>query len=88
MCQARGIGRVLSDDDRDPSSSVGRLLWAGERRHHSISGHPLTDQHALELAVEIGAHVICEHTVTETWRGDSLIAVASVCGSYIPAHRY
>jgi FkbM family methyltransferase len=44
--------------------------------HHSISGDPLTHQKLLEFFSRIGAHIIAEHTVGESFSGDGLIAVA------------
>ena len=44
--------------------------------HHSISGDPLTHQRALELLRNAGAHVISEHSVSESFSGDGLIAVS------------
>jgi hypothetical protein len=44
--------------------------------HHSISGSPLTHQRAVELLADLGAHVICEHSVGESFSGDGLIAVS------------
>jgi FkbM family methyltransferase len=44
--------------------------------HHSISGNPLTHQQALRLLTDLGAHVICEHTVGESFSGDGLVAVS------------
>jgi FkbM family methyltransferase len=44
--------------------------------HHAISGNPLTHQQAMALLTELGAHVICEHTVSESFSGDGLIAVS------------
>ena len=44
--------------------------------HHVISGDPLTHQRCLMLLRELGAHVIAEHTVAESFTGDGLIAVS------------
>jgi hypothetical protein len=44
--------------------------------HHSISGDPLTHQRALSRLTEAGAHVIAEHSVSESFSGDGLIAVS------------
>ena len=44
--------------------------------HHSISGDPLTHQRALLALQELGAHVIAEHSVGESFSGDGLIAVS------------
>lgn len=59
------------------------LLRAGRVRfmvisthHHRISGDPLTHDRCLMLLRELGAHVITEHTVAESFTGDGLIAVS------------
>jgi FkbM family methyltransferase len=44
--------------------------------HHSISGSALTHQRTLAYLLELGAHVIAEHSVPESFSGDGLIAVS------------
>jgi FkbM family methyltransferase len=44
--------------------------------HHSISGDPLTHRRCLDLITGLGAHVIAEHTVAESFSGDGLIAAS------------
>lgn len=44
--------------------------------HVSISGDPLTHQQALNLLKSVGAHIIAEHSVPESFSGDGLIAVS------------
>jgi len=44
--------------------------------HHSISGDPLTHQKVLELFRGLGAHIVVEHTVGESFSGDGLIVVS------------
>jgi FkbM family methyltransferase len=44
--------------------------------HHHISGDPLTHQRCLEMLVEAGAHIIAEHSVSESCSGDGLIAAS------------
>jgi FkbM family methyltransferase len=44
--------------------------------HHSISGDPLTHRRCLHLITGLGAHVIAEHTVAESFSGDGLIAAS------------
>ncbi len=44
--------------------------------HHYISGDALTHQRCLEWLVEVGAHIIAEHTVAESFSGDGLIAAS------------
>ena len=38
-----------------------------------ISGSPITHQSALELLVQSGAHIILEHSVSESFSGDGFI---------------
>lgn len=59
------------------------LLSAGRVRfvvvsthHHVISGDPLTHQRCLDLLHDLGAHVIAEHTVAESFSGDGLIVAS------------
>jgi len=44
--------------------------------HHSISGDHLTHVRCIELLRSLGAHVIAEHTPTESYSGDGLIAAS------------
>ena len=44
--------------------------------HHSISGNPLTHQRCLSFLRSLGAHVIAEHTVAESFSGDGLVAAS------------
>jgi FkbM family methyltransferase len=44
--------------------------------HHSISGDPLLHQKALHAVQNAGAHVIAEHTVSESHSGDGLIVAS------------
>jgi FkbM family methyltransferase len=89
VMQAGGLEHVdlvLSDIQGAESVLLRRAkgdLAAGKVRfmivsthHHLISGNPLTHQDALALLIEAGAHVICEHTVGESYSGDGLIAVS------------
>jgi hypothetical protein len=44
--------------------------------HHTTTGDPLTHQRCLALLRDAGAHVIAEHSVSESCSGDGLIAVS------------
>ena len=44
--------------------------------HHSISNDSLTHQKCLEMIKSWGGHIIAEHTVTESYSGDGLIAAS------------
>ena len=50
--------------------------------HHRISGDPLTHQRCVMLLRELGAHILVEHTVAESYTGDGLIVA-----SFDPADR-
>ncbi len=50
--------------------------------HHLISGDPLTHQRCLHWVRQSGAHIICEHSIYESFSGDGLIAA-----SYDPQDR-
>jgi hypothetical protein len=44
--------------------------------HHVISGDPLTHYRCLDLLRELGAHIVAEHTVAESYSGDGLIVAS------------
>ena len=58
--------------------------------HHLISGDPLTHERCLHQLLSLGAHIVCEHTVEESFSGDGLI-VASLSdldeGFVVPTSR-
>lgn len=63
---------VLTGAERALSDRRIRFLVLSTH-HHSISGDPLIHQRCLEVLEEHGAHVIAEHTVSESVSGDGLI---------------
>jgi FkbM family methyltransferase len=44
--------------------------------HASISGHPDTHERCLSIIQQCGGHIIAEHTVSESFSGDGLIAAS------------
>jgi FkbM family methyltransferase len=48
--------------------------------HHSISGDPLTHQRCLRILRDAGAHLVAEHSVTESCSGDGLIVASMLPG--------
>lgn len=44
--------------------------------HHSISGDPLTHQRCLRFLKEHGAHLLADHSVSESFSGDGLIVAS------------
>jgi FkbM family methyltransferase len=76
LVDVQGAEVPLLDGARD-------LLRAGRVRfmvisthHHQISGDPLTHQRCVMLLRDLGAHVITEHTVAESFTGDGLVVVS------------
>ena len=82
---------VLFADVQGPEADV--LACAGdvlrERRirflvfsthHESISGDPLTHENCLRLLTEVGAHIIAERSVSESFSGDGLVAASTSLG--------
>lgn len=44
--------------------------------HHIISGDPILHERTLEWLLDRGAHIICEHSIPESFSGDGLIAAS------------
>jgi FkbM family methyltransferase len=73
----------VQGSELDVVERAASLLAAGRIRfvvvsthHHSISGDPMTHQRCLALLESVGAHVVAEHTVGESFSGDGLIAAS------------
>ena len=76
LADVQGAETILLERARgDLAAGRVRFLLVSTH-HHSISGDPLTHQNALALLTELGAHVIAEHSVSESFSGDGLIAVS------------
>lgn len=76
LCDIQGFETVLLERAR-ASLAAGKVRFLIlSTHHHFISGDPLTHQRARDLLAELGAHVICEHSVSESFSGDGLIAVS------------
>ena len=89
LMSERGLARldlVLCDTQGAELSvlmSARAALVAGRVRflvlsthHHIFSGDPLTHQRCLAFMEDIGAHVIAEHSISESCSGDGLIAAS------------
>ncbi len=60
-----------------PDFAAGRLRFLiVSTHHHSISGSAITHQNTLATLREAGAHIIAEHSVSESVSGDGLVAVS------------
>ena len=61
----------------EPVITEGKLRFVFvSTHHHCISGDPLTHQKCLHWLTEHGAHILCEHTVNESYSGDGLIVAS------------
>ena len=76
LCDTQGAELAMLE-------GAGEALRAGRIRflvvsthHHSISGDALTHQRCLRALRELGAHVVAEHTVSESFSGDGLVVAS------------
>lgn len=76
LADTQGAETVLLERARDDLLAGRVRFLIVSTHHHVISGDPLTHQRALALLRECGAHVIAEHTPSESFSGDGLIAVS------------
>ena len=72
-CDAQGVEFDILESCQD-LAAANRLGWAVISTHsHQISGDPLTHQRCLALLHRIGANILAEHDVHESFSGDGLI---------------
>jgi FkbM family methyltransferase len=72
----QGYEWPLLDGGRDDLAAGRVRFLVMSTHHHVISGDPLTHQRCLQLLGELGAHVVLEHTVAESYSGDGLIVAS------------
>jgi FkbM family methyltransferase len=72
----QGFEWPLLDGGRDVLAARRVRFVVVSTHHHLISDDPLTHQRCLDLLRELGAHVIVEHTVAESYSGDGLIVAS------------
>jgi len=76
LADVQGAEAVLLERAEN-SLKEGRVRFMIVSTHHrAISGDPLTHQRARERLVAAGASIIAEHSVSESFSGDGLIAVS------------
>jgi FkbM family methyltransferase len=76
LCDIQGGEQFFFDQAMDLLRNGAVRFAVVSTHHHTISGDPLTHQKLLELFRGMGAHVIVEHTVGESFSGDGLIVVS------------
>ncbi|CAB4330021.1 MAG: hypothetical protein F2839_00430 [Actinobacteria bacterium] len=76
MCDIQGAEEFIIRTEREFFSS-GKVRFALiSTHHHSISGNAMTHWDVLDALVSMGGHIICEHSISESYSGDGLIAVS------------
>jgi len=76
MCDIQGAETLFFEQAAD---LIGRGLVrfaVVSTHHHRISGNPLTHQALVARMREMGAHVVAEHSVGESFSGDGLLVVS------------
>ena len=76
LVDVQGAETPLLDGARELLRGGAVRFMVISTHHHAISGDPLTHQRCLMLLRELGAHVVTEHTVAESFTGDGLIVVS------------
>lgn len=73
LCDTQGAELAMLLGARE-ALSAGRIRFLViSTHHHSICGDPQIHQRCLTALVGVGAHVVAEHTVAESFSGDGLI---------------
>jgi FkbM family methyltransferase len=75
LADVQGAEFALLDGGRDVLAGRVRFLFLSTH-HHLISGDPLTHQRCLDLLTDLGAHIVAEHAVAESFSGDGLIVAS------------
>lgn len=76
MVDIQGFEQVLVPRASEQFSAGKVRFLIVSTHHHLISGVPTTHQDVLDLLVKAGAHIIVEHSVSESYSGDGLIAAS------------
>jgi FkbM family methyltransferase len=76
MCDIQGAESFLFTNEISLLKSGKIRFLMISTHHHSISLNPALHQDLLSYFQSLGAHVICEHSVLESFSGDGLIAIS------------
>jgi FkbM family methyltransferase len=76
LADVQGAEWILLNRARDDFAAGRVRFLVLSTHHHVISGDPLTHQRCLALLHEAGAHIIAEHSVSESFSGDGLIVAS------------
>jgi FkbM family methyltransferase len=75
LLDVQGAELAVLEGARDVLAERVRFVMVSTH-HHAISGDPATHQHCLQLLRDLGAHIVAEHTVAESFSGNGLIAAS------------
>jgi FkbM family methyltransferase len=76
LCDTQGAELHVLETSRDALRQGRVRFLLVSTHHHMFSGDPLTHQRCLAFFQDLGAHVVAEHSVSESCSGDGLIAVS------------
>jgi hypothetical protein len=76
MCDIQGAEDFLFKNEIELLKSEVVRFALISTHHHSISGNPTLHEELIEFLLGCGGHIICEHTIPESYSGDGLIAVS------------
>ena len=77
LCDAQGAELAMLDGAR-AALAAGRIRFLViSTHHHSICGDPQIHQRCLDVLHDAGAHIVAEHTITESFSGDGLIVAST-----------
>lgn len=76
MCDIQGAETLFFEQAAELLARGAVRFAVVSTHHHSISGSAVTHQVLLARLRELGAHVVAEHSVGESFSGDGLIAVS------------
>jgi FkbM family methyltransferase len=76
LCDVQGAETAMLDGAVQALAERRIRFLVLSTHHHSISGDPLTHQRCLRVLRDAGAHLVAEHSVSESCSGDGLIVAA------------
>lgn len=76
LCDTQGAEIKMLDGASAALASKRIRFLVISTHHHTISGDPLTHQRCVESLRSAGAHIIAEHSVSESCSGDGLAVVS------------
>lgn len=76
LCDTQGAELEMLHGASDALAAGCVRFLVVSTHHHTISGDPLTHQRCVEILRVAGAHIIAEHSVSESCSGDGLLVAS------------